>query len=231
MSETKPVPASLDNAVWHALTGPQAAFAERCGDAVRYQSDVAVFAGIPDAPVADDWDALRSLVGPGNAAFLFRVAATNVPSAWTIALAMPSLQMIAPAAFVGVPVAQVEEIRDDRELDELITTTRPGPWLARTRSLGPFFGIYEDDELIAAAGVRMVTDDATEISAVATAASARGRGLARVLVSFVATRIREEGRTPCLHLLADNLAARRCYERLGFEYRPAFDGLAVVAPH
>jgi ribosomal protein S18 acetylase RimI-like enzyme len=227
---TNDLPASLDNAVWHALAGPQARFSQRVGNAVRYEPDVGVFAAIPDSPKSEDWEALRTLVGPGEVAFLFRVAATPLPQGWTIAAAMASLQMVAPATLSNVPLASVEPVRDEDELAELIMATRPGPWLPRTRALGPFFGIYEDDQLVAAAGVRLVTPDATEISAVATAESARGRGLASALVAHVADRIRGEGRTPFLHLLADNVAAFRCYDRLGFVMRPSFDGVAVVAP-
>lgn len=230
MRATNEIPASLDNAVWHALTGPQSGFAERHGNAVRYASDVGMFAAIPDAPDTDDWDALRTLVGPGNMAVLFRVAAVPVPSTWSVAGAMPSLQMVAPTAFPSVPAARVEPIRDDHELDALMAATRPGPWLPRPRALGAFFGVYEQDVLVAAAGTRLSTDDATEISAVATAESARGRGLASALVVALATQIRGQGRLPFLHLLADNVGALRCYERLGFAHRPPFDGIAVVAP-
>ena len=38
----------LDNPVWHALTGPQAEFSEGSSLALRYQTDVAVFAALPD---------------------------------------------------------------------------------------------------------------------------------------------------------------------------------------
>ena len=44
--------AALDNPVWHALTGPQATVAEGRGAALRYRSDVAPFAGLPDEDVA-----------------------------------------------------------------------------------------------------------------------------------------------------------------------------------
>ena len=56
----------LDNPVWHALTGPQAEFSEGSSLALRYQTDVAVFAALPDDVGPDAWDALAELVGPGR---------------------------------------------------------------------------------------------------------------------------------------------------------------------
>ncbi|ONI90032.1 hypothetical protein ALI22I_14090 [Saccharothrix sp. ALI-22-I] len=40
----------LDNPTWASLTGPHARFAERHGQAVRYQLDVAPFLAVPDRP-------------------------------------------------------------------------------------------------------------------------------------------------------------------------------------
>jgi predicted GNAT family acetyltransferase len=68
------------------------------------------------------------------------------------------------------------------------------------------------------AGERMHPPGATEISAVCTAPEARGRGLASRLVLDVATRIRERGEHPFLHVVAGN-PAMRLYEQLGFQVR------------
>ncbi|HKS49737.1 MAG TPA: hypothetical protein VJT49_32465 [Amycolatopsis sp.] len=41
---------SLDNLAWPSLTGPQPAFAEWCGRAVRYRADVSPFCALPQDP-------------------------------------------------------------------------------------------------------------------------------------------------------------------------------------
>ena len=56
----------LVNPVWHTLDGPQSDVAEAHRTARRFLSDVAVFGAVPDEPDDDDWDALRTLVGPGG---------------------------------------------------------------------------------------------------------------------------------------------------------------------
>ena len=227
--------ATIDNLVWHALTGPQAPFAERVGDAVRYESAVGVFCALADSPNPDDWDALRSLVGPGSPAVFFRPLPLAVPPKWEISMTMPSCQMVAPTELATVPDVAIEPIRVRDELDDLITSARPGPWFARTDELGPamdlpFLGIYEHDRLVAAAGIRLVTTDAAEISAVATHEAARGRGYARALVAELSRRIDRSGRLPLLHVLADNRSARASYERLGFLYRPDVLVTVLIAP-
>ncbi len=79
------------------------------------------------------------------------------------------------------------------------TTPRPRrahparPFGRRTRVMGRYLGIREDGRLLAMAGERLRLGAATEISAVCTDPSARGRGLATTLVRAVAHGIRERG--------------------------------------
>ena len=57
------------------------------------------------------------------------------------------------------------------------------------------------------------------VEAVATHPDVRGRGLARLLVSEIASGILARGETPFLHVWADNVGAIRLYETLGFSRR------------
>lgn len=58
-----------------------------------------------------------------------------------------------------------------------------------------------------------------EVSAVCTHPDARGRGYARATMSVVMADILEREELPYLHSLADNYAAIRVYEGLGFRLR------------
>jgi predicted GNAT family acetyltransferase len=59
----------------------------------------------------------------------------------------------------------------------------------------------------------------TELSGVATHPDARGRGYARLLSRLVMSEIIGRGERPFLHAYADNAAAIRLYEELGFSIR------------
>lgn len=221
--------AVLDNPVWHALGGPHSRWCEQHGSARRYAPDVTPFAGLPDAPTDTDWGSLAALVGPGGAAVVFRTPIEASPT-FTVRFRAPCLQMLAPTAMRDVPDAPVEPIRDLAPLATLVDETRPGPWLARTHELGGFVGIYDGDDLVAAAGVRMAVPGAVEISGVCTAEHARGRGLARAVVAAVVRDAAARGEVAFLHVLHDNTSAIASYERLGFTHRADLEVALVVAP-
>jgi ribosomal protein S18 acetylase RimI-like enzyme len=226
----------LDNPVWHALTGPQARFAEGTGPARRFQTDVSVFSALPDEPDADAWAALAGLVGPGGVAVLFRPSAVTLPGGWEIAVRMDSLQMVATVA-LGRPDETGDLLRlgapDVDDMLALVERTKPGPFAARTVELGAYLGYREgggSGRLVAMTGERLHPPGFTELSAVCTDAEARKRGLATRLVRAIAAGIEARGETPILHVLADNHSAIRVYEALGFVTRAAFETLMVRAP-
>ncbi len=226
----------LDNPVWHSLTGPHARFAEGSGPARRYQTDVAVFAALPDAPDAAAWAALADLAGPGGVAVLFRPSAVTPPAGWEITVRMDSLQMVATTA-LGEPDESGELLHlggaDIDEMLALVDRTKPGPFRTRTVELGTYLGYRgagRTGPLVAMTGERLHLTGYTELSAVCTDPTARKHGLATRLVRAVADQIEARGETPVLHVLAENHSAIRVYEALGFETRAAFETIMVRAP-
>jgi len=222
----------LDNPVWHALTGPQAAFCEGSSLALRFQTDVSVFAALPDEAGPDAWSALRDLVSPGGVALLFRPVAAAIPDAWEVTVRLPGLQMTATApigrpddAFVALGASDVDEML------ALVERTRPGPFARRTVELGTYLGMRDArGRLVAMAGERMRPAGYTELSAVCTDESARKQGLASRLVRAIARGIEARGETPVLHVRSDNHTAIRVYESLGFATRVEFEAVMVRAP-
>jgi predicted GNAT family acetyltransferase len=101
----------------------------------------------------------------------------------------------------------------------LAELTEPGPFRARTHELGQFWGIRREGRLVAMAGERMKLPGFTELSGVCVHPDWRGHGFARDLSAFVAGAIAARGETPFLHVFADNRAAIRLYEQLGFTAR------------
>ena len=221
----------LDNLAWHALAGPHAHLGEGGGRAVRYHPDVAIFGALPHEPQADDWGALAEVVGPGEAATLFRDEVRE-PDGWERMLTIPARQMVAtdvdgrldPEA-IDLGPADVEEMLG------LVAATKPGPFGRRTVELGGYVGIRDDQgRLVAMAGHRLRAAGVVELSAVCTDERHRGRGLGTRLVRHVVARAAADGDTVVLHAASDNMGAIRLYEALGFTHRRAIEAAAVRAP-
>jgi ribosomal protein S18 acetylase RimI-like enzyme len=219
----------LDNPVWHALTGPQATVAEGTERAKRYDTEVAPFAGLPDEVEPSDWAALAGLVGPSGWACLFRREFDD--PGWERPMAFPTVQMLGdevdPDEADGAVVLGGADVPEMLDLTE---RTQPGPFAVRTHELGIYVGIRDGDgRLVAMAGERMRLDGVSEISAVCTDETARGRGHGEALVRDLVRRIKGRGELPVLHVVVEN-PARRLYERLGFTERMHFEVTVLQAP-
>ena len=215
--------AVLDNPVWHALSGPQATVAERNGGALRFDPELAPFAGLPDEPTPADWDALRALVGPDGLAVIVRDT-IDPPPDWETVFAAGGAQMVWDGDLGVGPGSKSPEVTvltasDVPEMLDLVERTQPGPMRERTIELGTYLGIRSAGTLVAMGGVRMHPPGFTEISAVCTDEAHRGRGLAGVLVHCLVEEITARGETPCLHAVINNVGAIRLYEKLGFTLR------------
>lgn len=94
---------------------------------------------------------------------------------------------------------------------------------------GVFFGVYEDDALVAAAGTHLFApeEQAVAIGNIYTRRDRRGRGLGRITTSAVLDEVKGVG-TVGLNVRANNLVAIGLYESLGFvRHCPFFEGLAT----
>ncbi|MGW1738172.1 GNAT family N-acetyltransferase [Nocardia sp. NPDC001965] len=215
----------LDDPVGESLRGRHAQLARRLGGAATYLPEVATFASVGVDPGPAEWDSLAQLLGRGEFADMFSSAAPP-PANWTQVFALDGRQMIwtgdggtepPSGAGGGDPVelggGSVPEMLD------LVARTRPGPFWSRTHELGTYLGIREQGRLVAMAGERLRPPGWTEISAVCTAAEARGRGHAARLIRALIARIVARGDRPFLHVAESNTGAVALYERLGFETR------------
>ncbi len=221
----------LDNAGWHALTGPHAEFAEGGGRARRYRSDVAVFdAAADDSPEA--WADVARLATRDGIVVLFRVGGLTAPDGWTEVLGGDGYQMVLTEPLGSVPdlsstdpaTGHAVTMRplDDTDVDAmvaLVALTEPGPFRRRTIELGGYVGVFHGDELVAMAGQRLAPPGYREVSAVCTHPDARRRGYASIVSAVVAREILGQGETPFLHVAVDNTAAIPVYEQLGFTIR------------
>ena len=218
----------LDNAVWHSLVGPRRSFGTVLGGAAVFDPEVSVFAGVDDG----GWDDLRTLVGPGGVAWLFRPD-VSPPHGWSLAAgSIPGVQLVATSSVAAVDDDRFVPLgpEDAEEVLSLVAETRPGPFGPRTIELGGYIGLREEGRLVAMAGERLRVEGFTEISAVCTAPSHQRRGLGAALVSAMVARIRGRGEEAFLHAAVSNAGAIRLYEALGFRQRTTIDAAGVVAP-
>jgi predicted GNAT family acetyltransferase len=220
----------LDNPDWHALSGPQRALSQGSGRALRFEPEVSSFAALPTDRTAKDWNSLATLVTPGHPAILVGVA--DAPPDWQRTWQGTAFQLVADAPVVAAWVDEPFEFEpltaaDVPQMLALVERTQPGPFAPRTIELGGYIGLHEGERLVAMAGRRMQLPDWIEISAVCTDVDYRGRGR---LVRAVAREITGSGRTPFLHVRADNESALRVYQRLGFSIRREITFMSALAP-
>lgn len=219
----------LDRPVWAALVCTLQ-LAEGTDLARRYRRDVNLFASARDDEAAS-LAALADLVEAGESIFMAQVPPVQVPPGLHLVRSAQGVQMLAMQPIA--PVAGEDAVlelgdADAPEMLALAQLTEPGPFLARTHTMGRFFGVRIQGRLAAMAGERMRFAGATEVSGVCTHPDYRGRGLARRLSAAVAHAIQQRGEQAFLHAWATNHAAIALYESLGFQTRTGLQ-VAVLA--
>ncbi len=108
----------------------------------------------------------------------------------------------------------------DADVPQMLTLTKltnPGPFSSNTIDFGHYYGVFDEEKLVAMAGQRMNPLPYAEISAVCTHPDHTGKGYARQLLQFHVDRIKSAGEIPFLHVRDDNARAIKVYEDLGFE--------------
>lgn len=213
----------LDNVIWSALHGEQAALASGTASIRRYARGYTPLIGASE-PARPDFAALAPSCGPDEDLYVFGWTGP-VPDGWLIEDEAMLTQMVWASA--DVPSASKEAFRRLRTRDlpqvlALVEATHPGPFGPRTVEMGEYFGAFDRGRLVAMAGERMHAGPFREVSGVCTDPGWQGQGLAERLVKQVAGLQRRRGQWPFLHVLAENRVAQRVYERSGFRRHREF---------
>jgi GNAT superfamily N-acetyltransferase len=211
----------LANPFWYALTTEHAPIAIGSGLARRYPGDVIPFAGVEVAE-PEAMRALREILTAGQT---IHIAGDDVPI-------VPGIERVGRLAgwqmhFAAAPGCG--ELADRREVEirtlgaadapamiALTDLAFPGFFRARTYTLGQYYGIHVDGELVAMAGERIAIEDFREISAVCTHPGHTGKGYGASLLRQLLRVHAAAGLRSFLHVAAANERAIRLYERLGF---------------
>src|ERR1700730_4920627 len=210
----------LERPVWASLTTHHTSSSEGNTLARRFARDVNLFASAcDDTPAA--LAALAALVQPGETVFVLQVPKIVIPPGLVEVKAGEGVQMVATRSMMFETTSDLLTLTDEDapEMLELAALTEPGPFLARTHTMGTFLGIRVGGRLAARAGERMPFPGYTEASGVCTPPEFRGRGLARRLSAAIAARIQARGDQAFLHAWKANHSAISLYEGLGFKLR------------
>ncbi len=207
----------LDNITWHTLSGPHAKYAAGTGDARRYAPGFSPILAFAD-PGRPNFAALAPFCERGEH-FYTDGWSGAVPAGWRIEAESTMFKMVWEAGMPGAdeaPEAVPLGLEHASQALELAGLTRPGPFGPRTIELGEYFGCFDGGRLVAMAGERMCAGSLREISGVCTHPDYQGLGYARRLMVKLVRRQMQRNETPFLHVMRDNIGARRLYERMGF---------------
>jgi ribosomal protein S18 acetylase RimI-like enzyme len=207
----------LDNITWHTLDGPHALYSCGTNEARRYAPGFSPIIGFADAD-RPAFAALAPYCEPGER-FYCGGWSGPVPDGWQLHTDAMGQQWVwdaaLPAADAALAAVRLGTEHVPQMLD-LISVTQPGPFAARTGELGDYFGVFESERLVAMAGERLQAGVFREISGVCAHPDFRGLGYARRLVEKLIRIEMQRQQTPFLHVMRDNVAARRLYESMGF---------------
>lgn len=213
----------LDNPVYHALVSGNEDLGHGTDDVKYFSASVSPFVGLKEYSLSN-LDTLASILPRDSKRAIMAPGPIQVPPSWNIFRQVPVIQMIHGRGLEKVaddPEIRVLGKRDVPAMLTLTQLTRPGPFHEETFLFGHYRGLFIDGTLAAMAGQRLHPIPYAEISAVCTHPDYRGRGLARRIILDQINRIRRESEVPFLHVKADNDAAIRLYDSLGFGLRKA----------
>ncbi|SON57302.1 putative acetyltransferase [Hartmannibacter diazotrophicus] len=211
---------ALDRPIWTALTTRHAGLAEGGDLARRYPADISPFAAMPNDG-EENLEALAALARPDTPMLFLQADPVILPPALKPVTTADGVQMVATSPFPLVDDPRIVRLGWDDAADmlELAELTKPGPFTLKAQSLGAFWGIREDGRLIAMAGERLKVPGLTELSGLCTHPDRQGKGLGKLMLTYVAGQISARGEGVFLHSYAWNENAIRLYERLGFYRR------------
>ncbi len=209
----------LYNPVFNALLSGDKNLSFGTDDVKCFDEQVSPFAGFDESSAKGFADLYELLPKERKILYATPVAITK-PAGWNLLNEIKGLQFIyeAEVEFKNefANVLPLEEMHIDQMI-QLAALTRPGPFGRGTIKFGSYYGIFEDDKLVAMTGQRLHVQNFTEISAVCTHPGHTGKGYAGTLLLHQLNLILQQGQKPFLHVREDNGRAIELYQRLGFK--------------
>jgi ribosomal protein S18 acetylase RimI-like enzyme len=208
----------LDNPVWNALSQSHSWLSKDYGSIKFYNPEYNSFGGCSSGS-----DIENGLIEYSQITDSFFVVGDKpiVPDTLHIEKEVLCYQMVMVKLFPFIHNHNIKPLEESEyeALFNLIQLVMPGYFRPKTPLMGQYFGIYDGQKLVSAAGMRIHMDHYTEVSSIVTDPEYRGRGYAAALTAHCAQIILNESKIPFLHVLTTNDTAISMYERLGFQKR------------
>lgn len=208
----------LDNPVYNALLSGDKGLSFGNAEVKYFDEQVSPFVGF-DPAYKKGFADLHELLPAGRKILYATPTSIMQPAGWLLQHEIKGLQFVYDRLgeiqnnFTGVlPLTGVHI----DQMVQLATLTKPGPFAKGTIKFGYYFGIFENDKLVAMTGQRLHVHNFTEVSAVCTHPDYTGKGYAQKLLQHQLALILEKGQQPFLHVREDNNRAIEIYLRLGF---------------
>ena len=208
----------LDNPVWYSLAESHKAYAITYDDTLFYDPEYCPFGAALDTKKSSNAIAQYSNL---SANFFIVGEKPVIPAALKIENELVCQQMIVREPIL-IPITDTIiklEKSHQEDLLGLVKIVYPEYFKSKTATLGNYYGIYKDKQLVALTGERMQMNDYIEISAVITHPEHLGKGYAKQLVAHTASAISNQNKTAFLHVYEKNFGAIKLYGKLGFETR------------
>jgi len=207
----------LTNPVYNALLSGDKNLSHGTSNVKYFDEEVSPFIGF-DYGYEKGFSDLHDLLPRDRNILYANPSPIAHPAGWKLLQEIKGLQFVyeGPEIKNEFPNAVALTTSNVDEMVQLATLTRPGPFASRTIEFGSYYGIFDDNKLIAMTGQRMHVENCTEISAVCTHPDHLGKGYAYTLLQHQLQIILRNNQVPFLHVRGDNERAIALYKRLGF---------------
>ncbi|MDB5230870.1 MAG: family N-acetyltransferase [Chitinophagaceae bacterium] len=186
---------------------------------VKYFDEaVSPFVGFEDKNT-NGFDELHKLFPPNRAILYATPISIETPRGWKLLHEMNASQFVFEGSIdffeASFPLMMLKP-EHAQQMVQLAELTKPGPFNLRTIEFGNYYGVFDNDQLVAMTGQRLHVSNYTEVSAVCTHPDYLGRGYAAALIRHQLNIIVNHSQIPFLHVRKDHESAIGLYKKLGF---------------
>lgn len=208
----------LDNPVWHSLLESHKKYAKSYDDTLFYDPEYCPFGAALETKNSSN---AIDEYAKNSTNFFIVGQKPEIPATLKIHNELVCLQMIIRKP-IDIPITDTIMKLEENHREDLLGLVKivyPEYFKSKTATLGNYYGIYKDNQLVAVTGERMQMNDFTEVSAVITHPDYLSKGYAKQLVAHAANIILNQNKTAFLHVYEKNFGTIKLYEKLGFTTR------------